>query len=185
MSFTGLNLRLQCLPLGLLWGMVASAFHIYFLFEVNPPYNVAIVRWPLILLMSMTMVGTCPIATLLGSVLLKRELSSIRWIVHWVMTGVVSCIGGVAIFYLVLALWVVAQGSYPADPVERVGYAGFTILVGMIGWFGLSLVFGIAIAIGSTVVALVSAPLSLLGRRLILRRTRVAEPAGGASQTPP
>ena len=46
-----------------------------------------------------------------------------------------------------------------------------------------ALVYAVLIAIESAVVALVLAPLSLLVRRLILRRTRVAETVGGASRS--
>ena len=42
-----------------------------------------------------------------------------------------------------------------------------------------------AVAIGSTVLALLSAPLSLFGRWLVLRRTPAAEPAGTESQSHP
>ena len=184
MPFARLRCRLQFLPLGLLWGVIASGFHTYhLLFVLDYPLADHELKdsWPLIRLVLMMMAGTCPIATLLGYALLKRELSPIRWIVNWVITGVASVMGGVAIFWLGFALWMSTQELPPAwsNPIYAVGI--FLILL----WLGASLYFGVVIAIESAVVAILSAPVSLLVRWLILRRTRVTESAGNTSQGHP
>ena len=128
-----------------------------------------------------TMASTCLIATPLTSAMLKRELSSISWVVNWVISGVASCAGGVVIFHMTL-LFGAALLSFPSalsDPMyfgERVLFAA---LIGLV----FSLMIGVVIAIESGAVALLLAPLALLARRLILRRISPAEPAGGESQT--
>ena len=104
------------------------------------------------------MACTCLIATFLGSTVLSRELSSIHWIGNWVVTGITSCVGGVAIFYIVLVSLLPTQGSYPLS-VEDSIFVLALISMGPV----------IEVATGSTVMALLSAPLSLLARRLVVR----------------
>ena len=179
--------RLKFLPLGLLWGVIGGGFHTYHfatLFDRSPSDSEPEVIWPLILLMLLMMVGTCPIAILLGSVMLTHELSSIRWIFNWVITGVASSTGGVAIFWLIAALLMMLQGLHP------VAFSNLGYVIGIIMWVIFSgvmgsLFFGILIAIESALVALLLAPLSLLVRWFMLRHVSAAESGGVASQTQP
>ena len=177
MSFTRLNRRLRFFPLGLLWGLVAGWFHAYqALMLVEPsPYFRGIELEKFVSLLIVVMVVVCPIAALLGSALLKRELAARRWIVNWVITALASSAVGVAILWLILLAWLFL--STPAA-VEELVLALLALLLFPTG-------FGILIGIETAVVALLLAPLSLLARRLILRRISTAEPAGGASQTQP
>ena len=248
-SFKRLGLRLQFVPLGLLWGVVLA----YYMFFVHSPDRPAAVDWETMGPIS----GVCVIATLVGSAILRRELTAIRWMVNWVITGVASVVGGLAIFFLVGLLAV-----FPAKPGTTSSF--FVVALLILLYLILSAAFGIAIvtlatsttltrkltpirwvanclgrgvafclgcltiplllislwgfwrggstswsdvgeniafamafwlmffpyawvplAIWSAMVALVLAPLSLLGRWLILRRRSVVEPAGGASQSHP
>ena len=135
-------------------------------------------------LMMLIMIGTCPIATLLGSALLKPGLSASSWIGNWVITGVASSVGGVAFFCLDYVLWRLWLGLPPqalSNLLTIIIGLMLTILAGLVPF----IIFGILISIESAAVALLLAPLSLLVRRLILRRGSVAEPAGSASQTQP
>ena len=170
MSLNNLVRRLSFLPLGLLWGAVAGWFHIHSMLSPWDGYD----EVNLLLVPGGTMACTCLIATFLGSTMLNRELSSIHWIGNWVVTGITSCVGGVVIFYVVLVSSLPTQGSYPPSVADFV----FVLALLSIGPL-------IEVATGSAVTALLSAPLSLLARWLVLRRTRVAEPAGGASQSQP
>ncbi len=203
------------------------------------------------------MPGAFVIATLVGSAMLRLELTTERWIVSWVATGIVSCVGGVVIFFLVVLLAMPLRPPFSALPFSVVapltfiylilsatfGFAivslanvvrlrrkltpnrwaanclfrGFAFCVGCfviallvtLGWeywhgestswpdFGwrvaitlgvwsvVSPALWVPMAFMSAGVGVLLAPLSLLGRRLILRHTRVAEPAGGASQAKP
>ena len=169
MSVIGLNRRLKFVPLGLLWGVVAGWFHTHSILSPWDSYDQVNWLWPI-----GTIACTCLIVTFLGSAMLKRELSSVHWIGNWVVTGITSCVGGVAIFYIVFVSLTPTQGSYPLS-VEDSIFVLALISMGPV----------IEVATGSTVMALLSAPLSLLARRLVVRRTRVAEPAGGDSQPQP
>ena len=71
--------------------------------------------------------------------------------------------------------------SWNVSPGFVIGAVLGVVLIGGVRTLAVSVLIGIE----SGAVALVLAPLSLLVRRLILRRTRVAEPAAGASQTQP
>ena len=153
MSFTRLNRRLKFIPLGLLWGVVTGWFHTHSILSPWDSYDE--VNW---LVPGGTMACTCLIATFLGSTVLSRELSSIHWIGNWVVTGITSCVGGVAIFYIVLVSLLPTQGSYPLS-VEDSIFVLALISMGPV----------IEVATGSTVMALLSAPLSLLARRLVVR----------------
>ena len=184
MSFARLDRRLQFLPLGLFWAGVAGGFHTYHLLCVidylpadGEPRDI----WAPILLMLLMMAGTCPIAILMGSAMLRRESPWGEWVVNWVITGVVSCAGGVTFFWLAASIWLFSWGPYPASWSGVSDY----ILGSMLGVALLSFGPVMAVAIASPVAALVSAPLSLLARRLILHRRPIAEPAGGASQPQP
>lgn len=184
-SFTRLDRRLRFIPLGLFWGLVAggfNTFHGLMADDERSVYYHGVELDELIIPMILVMVGTCPTATLLGSALLKPRLSASSWIVNWVTTGVASSLGGVAIFWLAAAFLGVWTGPPPAalsNPLYIIGSLMIETLAILIGF----LIFGILIVIESAVVALLLAPLSLLGRWLILRQARVGEPAGGASQT--
>ncbi len=172
MSFTQLDRRLRFVPLGLLWGVVAVAFHTQSVLSPRDGYDQG--SW---LVPIGTVACTCLIATLLGSAMLKRELSSIRWVVNWVMTGIASCVGGVVIFYLTFLLLAAWQWPYPSSWSDLpLSVAGLLLVLAWI-----SLGPAIQVATGSTVVALLSAPLALLGRWLILRRGPGAEPTGADS----
>ncbi len=107
MLFARLDRRLQFLPLGLFWAGVAGGFHTYHLLYVidylpadGEPRDI----WAPILLMLLMMAGTCPIAILMGSAMLRRESPWGEWVVNWVITGVVSCAGGVTFFWLAASI---------------------------------------------------------------------------------
>ncbi len=177
MSFAQLARRLRFLPLGLLWGVVAGGFDSYHILSVASADDQ--VSW----LVPIGIIAcTCLIATPLGSAMLKRDLSSIRWVVNWMITGVASCGGAIAIFYPALFLWLSLLRPNPSALSSPISFVA-DVLGGTLFALAFSLVFGTLIAIESAVVALVLAPFALLGRRLILRRVSAAEPAGGASQT--
>ncbi len=68
----------EFLPLGLLWGVVAGGFHTYHIANMGSADDqVEQLAGPI-----GTIACTCPITALLGSAILKRELSSIRWVVR-------------------------------------------------------------------------------------------------------
>ncbi len=186
--------RLRFLPLGLLWGLVAGSLTTYqyisfrnglFRFDVSPDWSrVELIFVPII----GAVAGSFLIAILLGSALLNRKSSSIRWLVDWVITGAASCAGGAAVFELIVAVrwtvglleWLQTAKSYES-PFILFGFAlGFVLSGGMV-----ALVFAVLMGIVSAMVALSLAPLALLGRRLILRRRSVVESTGDASQDQP
>ena len=179
MPFTQLDRKLQFLPLGLLWGVVAAWFHTHHFLSPWDGYDQ--VSW---LIPIGTIACTCLIATPLCSVMLNRELSSIRWVVNWMITGVASCVGGVATFYLILILWLSLLRPTQFALSSPISFAE-NLLFGMLVALGFSLVIGKLIAMESAVVALLLAPLSLLARRLIHRRRSVVESAGDSSQSQP
>ena len=173
MSFARLPRRLRFLPLGVLWSVVA-VWVSYLRYALSPVGGYE-VNWPVLIAI---VACTSLIATFLASVTLRRGLSSIRWTVNWIITGVASCTGAIASLYLALFFWWALQQPAPSSWSGVPDYVWDSIL-------GLALVsMGpvMMAAIGSSFVALVSAPLSLLARRLILRRRPIAEPAGGAPQ---
>ncbi len=183
--------RLRFLPLGLLWGLVAGGLTTFryisfrkglfrFDVEVSPDWSrVELIFVPII----GAVAGSFLIAILLGSALLNRKSSSIRWLVDWVITGAASCAGGAAVFVLILQVrwtvelleWMQARMWY--EPGFFVGAVVGTAL-------GRGL-FALACAVLMGMVVLLLAPLALLGRRLILRRTRVAETVGDGTQAQP
>ena len=181
--------RLRFLPLGLLWGLVAGSLTSYryifapngllgFEYDISPNWwRVELIFLPII----GAMAGSLLIAVLLGSALLNRKLSSIGWLVGWVITGAASCAGGAAIFELIFILGGLDEYLEWMPLTSWYEIPFFVFAVVLVGGAH-SLAFGVLIGIESTVVALSSAPLALLGRRLILRRGSVAEPAGGGSQ---
>ncbi len=71
------------------------------------PYFRGIELEKFVSLLIVLMVVVCPIAALLGSALLKRELAARRWIVNWVITALASSAVGVAILWLIrlLGIW--------------------------------------------------------------------------------
>ena len=188
--------RLRFLPLGLLWGLVAGSLTTYqyisfrngllrFDVDVSPDWS----REELIFVPIIGAVaGSFLIAILLGSALLNRKSSSIRWLVDWVITGAASCAGGAAVFVLTLQVrwtvglleWLQTTRSYES-PFILFGVALISVLSGGV----VALVVAVLMGIGSAMVALLLAPLALLGRRLILRRTRVAETVGDGTQAQP
>ena len=94
MSITQVDNRLKFLPLGLLWGFVAGGFHTYHVLSLGSSDDQ--VNW----LVPIGTIACCSLIALpLGSAMLKRELSTIRWVVNWMITGMASSAGGVAIFY--------------------------------------------------------------------------------------
>ena len=164
------------LPLGVLWGLVAAWFHTHAYLSPWDGYDD--VNW---LVPIGTMVFTCPIATLLGVAMLKRELSSVHWVANWVITGVASCVGTIGIIYLTFVFWAFVLTPPPSsfsNPIVFVG--GFLLGLALISMGPL-----IEVGVGSLAVALVTAPLALLARRLILRRASRAEPADSATQPQP
>lgn len=176
LSLTRLDRRLRFLPLGLLWGVVAAWFHTHHYLSPWDGYDQ--VSW---LVPVGTIACACLIGTPVASAMLRQDLSSIRWVVNWVITGVASCVGGIAIFYPALTLWLsLFQPTHFAlsSPMSFVANVLFATAIALV----FSLVIGIWIAIESAAVALVLAPVSLLARRLILRRSHLAEPAGGGTQ---
>ena len=167
MSVAQLHRRLKFAPLGLLWGVVAGWFHTHSILSPWDSYD----EVNLLLVVGGTITCTCLIATFLCSTMLSRELSSIHWIGNWVVTGITSCVGGVVIFYVVLISSLPTQGSHPPSVADFI-FVSALISIGPI----------MEVATGSAVMALLSAPLSLVARRLIPHRISTAEPAGGAPQ---
>ena len=164
------------LPLGVLWGLVAAWFHTHAYLSPWDGYDE--VDW---VIPVVTIAFTCPISTLMGVAMLKRQLPSLHWVANWVITGVASCVGTIGIIYLTLLFWVFVLAPPPSSLSNPVH-----MILGLL--LGLALVsMGplIEVGIGSLAVATVTAPLSLLVRWLILRRRPVAEPAGGASEAQP
>ena len=189
MSFARLSPRLRFLPLGLLWGVVGGGFHTYLFVHVTdgppPQFGPAVIR-TLILMTIIMMLGACPIASLFGNALLKRDLTTRRWIVNWVITAFASSAAGVVIFWPMAFVMAVLM---TAHQIPLFYNPSFSIAEGVVVVL-LTLVFattglGVLVGIGSAAVALLMVPLSLLVRRLILRRRSVVEPAGGASQSHP
>ncbi len=177
LSFARLPRRLQFLPLGLFWGLVAGGLNFYqsrWLSESNPRDH-GIDLWAFVVFSIIGAAVTCPISTLLCSARLKRELTSTRWTLNWVITASASGAAGIAIFWLIFFVWAILWMPPPA------GTLGLALLAMLFLPIGLGILIGIELA----VVALVLAPLSLLARRLILRRRPISEPAGGTSQTQP
>ena len=186
--------RLRFLPVGLLWGLVAGSLMTYqyisfrnglLRFDVSPDWSrVELIFVPII----GAVAGSVLIAILLGSALLNRKSSSIRWLVDWVITAAASCAGGAAVFELIVAVrwtvglleWLQTSRSYES-PFILFGFALVRVLSGGVA----ALVFAVLMSIVSAMVALPLAPLALLGRRLILRRTRVAETVGDGTQAQP
>ena len=188
--------KLRFVPLGLLWGLVAGSLASYR--YISSPYryisspsgllrfdvDVSPDWWRLELIFVPIMgavASSLLIALLLGSALLNRKSSSIRWLVDWVITGAASCAGGAAVFELMLVpAWV--DGYLEWMPPRTLYAIPIVIFIVVIYGGARSLAFGILIGIESAAVAVLLAPLALLGHRLILRRASAAEPAGGASQ---
>ena len=169
--------------------MVAGWFHTYhvLMWTEPSPYFRGIPLETFVSVWIIFVFVTCPIATLLGSVMLKRELSSMRWTVNWVITAFASSAGGVAIFWTMLIVFGVSQEAAEQHPFSSNPNLSVAEAIGvlLLAWVGACLGFGMLIGIESAAAALLLAPLALLARRFVLRRTRVAEPTGGASQTHP
>ena len=185
-SFTRLYRALRFIPLGLLWGLVAGAFHTLHMIAVDERnfYFHGVEFNDVFLVMMLSVIATGPIATVLGNTLLKPGLSATTWIGNWVITAVASGVGGVALLCLVIVLWRISMWPPQAvfsDLLTIIIILTLTILAGVVPF----IIFTILISIELTAVALILAPLSLLIRWLILRRASVAEPAGGASHTQP
>ena len=167
-----------------LWDCSGVSLRAGFILTMSSPWGP-----PMIKSIGWVPIGTiaccCLIALPLGGAMLKRELSSIRWVVNWMITGVASSAGGVAIFYPIFFFGDALLRPTPlalSDPIFFVAdLLGGTLIIGL----AFSLVVGTVIGIESAAVALLLAPLSLLGRRLILRRRSVVESAGDSSQSQP
>lgn len=232
--------------MGFLWGLVASLVH-------PSGGNAGSTGWA----MMGAMPGAFVIATLVGSATLNLKLTTGRWIISWVATGIVSCVGGIIIFFFVALLAGHLRSPISALPfavvapltfiyltlsaifgvafvslvniiklrrkLTRVRWAtncllrGFAFCVGCIliavmvtigweywqgesaswpdfrervgftlgVWIVVSPALWVPMAAISAGVGILLAPLSVLARRLILRRTRVAEPVSQASQIQP
>ncbi len=173
MSFARLPRRLRFLPLGILWSVVA-VWVSYLRYALSPVGGYE-VNWPVLIAI---VACTSLIATFLANVMLRHGLSSIRWVFNWVITGVASCTGAIAILYLTLFFRWALQQPAPSSWSGVPDYIWDSIL----GLLLVSMGPVMMAFIGSTVVALVSAPVALIARRLILRRRVSAEPAGGAPQ---
>ena len=180
MSITQVDNRLKFFPLGLLWGFVAGGFHTYHVLSLGSSDDQ--VNW----LVPIGTIACCSLIALpLGSAMLKRELSTIRWVVNWMITGMASSAGGVAIFYPIFFFGDALLRPTPlalSDPIFFVAdLLGGSLIIGL----AFSLVVGTVIGIESAAVALLLAPLSLLGRRLILRRRSAVESPSGTFQAQP
>ncbi len=167
-----LDRSLPFIPLGLFWGLVAggfNTFHTLMADDERTVYYHGVELSELILPTLLVMAGTCPTATLLGSALLKPGLSARSWVGAWVQTGVLSSLVGVAIFWMAgTLLFLLFQGLPPAaltNPIYTLGSLAIATVASLVGF----LIFGVLIVVESAVVALVLAPLCLLGRRLIPR----------------
>ena len=192
MSLNELVRRLRFLPLGLLWGLVASSLLICDLasrsvgFLIIIPDLNAVWRTVELVLVPIigSLVGSCLTAGVLGTAMLSRDVPSTRWVVNWVKLSSASCAGGASIFILLFLLRALdghLQWMQVSSWDDWLLYSLTYVVIAVMGSLG----FGVVIGFVSAVVALVLAPLSLLGRRLILRHTSAAEPAGGASQAQP
>ena len=186
LSFNAVGRRLRFLPLGLFWGLVAgglNAYQVLWLTEPSPLYH-GIELEEFVFLSIIGMVVTCPIATAFCGARLRREHSSTRWTLNWVITAFASSAAAIAIIFLmgsfsaILSLRPDVLFSHPTSDVEAVALAMLVSLFFSAG-------YGIFVGIECAAVALFLAPLSLLARRLILHRRPIAEPAGDASQPQP
>ena len=174
--------RLRFLPLGLLWGLVAGSISTYlyissrnglhrFDVDVSPDWSRV---EPIFVPIIGAVAGSLLIAILSGSALLNRK-SSIRWLVDWVVTGAASCAGGAAVFGLIVSVrwtvglleWMQTTQSYES-PFILVGFALMGVLSGGVA----AVAFAVLIGTVSAMLALLLAPLALLGRRLIFRQVR-------------
>ncbi len=174
--------RLRFLPLGLLWGLVAGSISTYlyissrnglhrFDVDVSPDWSRV---EPIFVPIIGAVAGSLLIAILSGSALLNRK-SSIRWLVDWVVTGAASCAGGAAVFGLIVSVrwtvglleWMQTTQSYES-PFILVGFALMGVLSGGVA----AVAFAVLIGTMSAMLALLLAPLALLGRRLIFRQVR-------------
>ena len=174
--------RLRFLPLGLLWGLVAGSISTYlyissrnglhrFDVDVSPDWSRV---EPIFVPIIGAVAGSLLIASLLGSALLNQK-SSIRWLVDWVITAAASCAGGGAVFGLIVSLrwtvglleWLQTTRSYES-PFILFGFALFGVLSGGVA----AVAFAVLIGTVSAMLALLLAPLALLGRRLIFRQVR-------------
>ena len=163
--------RTQFLLLGLFWGLVVGGLNSYQLFwltEPSPMYHEIDLRM-FVVFSIIVMVPTCLIATLIGSARLKREHSSTRWTLNWVITAfassaaVIAILFQIAFFVAILSLPPDVLFSHPTSDVEAVA---LSVLLSLL----YSAVYGIFVGIECAVLALILAPLSLIARRLILRR---------------
>ncbi len=210
LSLARLPRRLKFVPLGLFWAMTAGVVGLLDLFivfsgDLDEPVKWidVLLRLPLLLTDSRTllmafgpMACTALVAVFFGSKMLKRELSSRQWIANWIITGSVSCGVGVALFVLVFSfgsvvwmIWIEPPPPLPSKVEYVVVPSTVTKVIDSIKSLYptaiITLMIGIVVAIEVAVVALLLAPLSLLARRLILRRRPITVPAGGISRTQP
>ena len=188
--------RLRFLPLGVFWGLVAGSLTTFR--YISSPIGLlgfdgdAGLNWwkveQIVVPILGAVAGSLLIAILLGNALLYRNSSSIRWLVDWVITGAASCAGGAAVFRLIFELRRLAKILELFLPTFSYDSPDFLYAVGVIGvlWGGMFvLMSAVLMGIVSAMLALLLAPLALLGRRLILRRTRVAETVGDGTQAQP
>ncbi len=185
-----LDPRLRFLPIGLFWGALAGVLNLYnfaLVYDEEPgwvdlstilPGLFRLVDSPFFLVILGPIPVGCLTATLMGSAMLKLGLSSLEWIVRWVVIGAASCVVGVGASSLAYSLWAFFETQMYSrlDPAEYIGSVLFV-------WMFLSLLPSMLIAVESTLAALLLGPLSLIARRLILRRRPIAESTSGASQT--
>lgn len=181
MSLNLLVRRLRFLPLGLLWGLVASSLEIYFLtsrrvgFLSSVPDLISAWQAAEMGLVPIigALAGSCVTSIVSAPALLIRNITSLRWIGNWVIFGAASCAGGGSIFNL-LYLWrsiddflhFMQVSTWVGEVLASSVYAVIVVMF--------SFALGILIGITCAVVALLLAPLALLGRSLVLRRTSAA-----------
>ncbi len=191
--FTRLTLRLRFLPLGIFWGVVTAMLNVDNFSRILITRDIEPVNWLVDLRSIFVIVGpaifACLIATLLGSAILRREFSPILWSVNWVVIGVSSCVGGVAISGLASPLLYIIWQSYqhPSVGLSTFFSSDLSLILGGIffAWFFVSPPLIAPLVVQSIVFASSSLPVALVVRRLMIGAGQVSEPAGGESQTQP
>ena len=171
---TRLARKLRFLPLGIFWGAVAAVLSVdnfsrTFIVGDVEPVN-WMVDWRSIFIILGPAIFACLIATILGNASLRWEFSPLRWSINWVVIGVSSCVGGVAISGLVFSLlyniwWIY---HYPLESSSNL-YSAVQLILGatFFGWFFVSGILIESIIVQSLVLASSSLPVALVVRRVM------------------
>ena len=192
MLFTRLARRLRFLPLGMFWGVVTAILNVDNFSRIIVAGDIEPVNWLVdlrsIFVIVCPAIFACLIAALLGSAILRREFSPILWSVNWVVIGVASCVGGVAISVLASPpLYIIWQSfQYPLESLS-ISWSDLSLILGgtIFVWFIACGLLIPPLVVQSLVFASSSLPVALVVRRLMIGAGQVSEPAGGESQTKP